>query len=154
MSRNRSPLADYNREVLRPGPRRGMRVVLSGGSAGGGATYLISIVSGNTLYAATAYWPLIRGIKYVGSIPTSVPAASPTVGATYADGLGCGYLLNPDGTNGPLVWVANCPNTTSGGAVAPMALPATEEAQATCLVTVTRPVTGGGTATVYLIWAV
>ncbi len=117
-------------------------------------TYLISIVSGNTLYPATAQWPLIRGIKYVGSIPTTVPTAIPAVGATYANGLGCGYLLNPDSSNGPLVWVANCPNFANGSAVSAMALPACEDAQATCLVAVTRPVAAGGFATVYLIWAI
>jgi hypothetical protein len=105
----------------------------------------LTIEGGNVVYAAVGSWNAVNGIKYSSSSLSSVPAASPTLGATYPDGLGYGYILNPDNTVGALCWIANCP--VGGFQPGIQQLPAVDKSQ--CLCTGPIAITGGN---VYLIW--
>jgi hypothetical protein len=144
MSRNRSPLTDYNREVIRPGPRRGMRVVLSGGSTSSNSV-LIKVGSSNTLY--TGGLGTIYGANYNSSAIANVPVATPVSTANaYSNGLCYANLINADGTLGSVVWLINAP--ISGGSTPaitinlPAGFPVVGIAAAISIA-------GGGTVTAY-----
>ena len=101
--------------------------------------------TGQQLY--TGALGTIRGISYSATTLTSLPAASPTNGASYTAGLGGGYLYDAAGALGAEVWIANQPVT--GGFTPGMSIPLP---QGTTIVSVSRVLLsyGGGSAYVYL----
>ena len=150
--------ADYYLSTVTPGlltttigPRKIFRHYTNGdcqmgiGSSASTSSYLLQLTTaGQQLY--TGAIGTIRGISYSATPLTVLPAAAPTLGATYTAGLGGGYLYNPDGSLGAHVWVSNQP---AGGFYPGMAIPLPEN---TTIVALSRVLLsyGGGSAYVYL----
>lgn len=124
---------------------------------GGSVTPLTKVLldRGNTLLSSPV---TILGAKVNFSALTEVPAAAPTFGSTYADGLAYGRVIAADGTAPtPYVWICNRSITVDGTTVAgglSTAAPGDNEYWVKNIIQV--PITGGGgaTAAVYQIYRV
>lgn len=112
---------------------------------------LINIADGNTLLTIGA--TNLYGVKAMGSVTVvSLPTATPSLGVTYQDGIGCGYLVTPStGALGALVWVVLA-TSVNGTSLDSAGYNAAAGAFAASKLTVQLPVSGGGEATAYSIW--
>jgi hypothetical protein len=111
----------------------------------------IQVLGGNSLgtVAGVAY----TGIKPLGTSLTAVPAAVPTNGSTYADGLGYGKILDAAGVpQNPYVWIASKATPSGGSALQDYSGYLVTGCLITTVFSVLLPITGGGgtTAIVYL----
>jgi hypothetical protein len=151
MSRNRTSLGAYNREVqqTRRTVPAGLRLAALGGGGAAAPTYLLlAIGAAQTL--ATYGSITIKGLDYNSGTVTAVPTTTPTWGSTYSAGIGYGRIIDP--TTGAIssttVWIVNAASVAS--LITDIAAPIPENAQLTVYRSVTLTVTAGGTTTVYI----
>lgn len=106
---------------------------------------------GNTLLSSPA---TVKGMQVTGTNLTAVPAAEPTVGTTYANGLGWGKIFNADGSLPTgRVWIYNGPVLGVAGGLTSALV---ENNPFWCKMVYQVPITGGGgaTALVYQPWRI
>jgi hypothetical protein len=109
----------------------------------------IYVLGGNTLGTVGA--ATYTGIKPLGTSLTSVPAATPTNGSTYSDGLGYGKVVDAAGVpQNPLVWICSKGTPSGGSATQDYSGYLVTGCFITTVFSIILPVTGGGSATVYL----
>lgn len=109
---------------------------------------------GQTLYSGAV---TIYGVKAISTNWTAdLPAATPTPGSTYTDGLGYAYPVDADGSvSATPVWFMNNYGNLNGAATGSGVIYHLPEGSRVFAVTIAaQPYTGGGglTAPLYLAW--
>lgn len=116
------------------------------------SVYTLVVGRGNTIYtgAMTLY-----GINSITSAySTAFPTQNPSVGTTYDDGVGYGYLVDSAGTvSGTPSWLINSASAIDGVATGNTCVFHVPEGSRVFAVNIMqRSYSGGGTTPAYIIW--